>query len=355
MNAFNSGPQARRIAVVHWHDGEELADLFGDVIGALGHEVVPIAANQPLPQDLDAVFVHGPFGSLVPLGNQLAQRPAGRRPALLLWLTEQFWDPRLPDWLSVPIARARSRAERFAFHADNGTWTLVPQRRWLTRRGLRFRYFGDILWLTQTGSLSLLAVPSRINQQFLHRLGIPAEVAYCGAHPRWEAQQAGERDIPVLWLGKPGSPRRARALATLERDLQARGIALHRVDGIANPAVFGDARARLLRRTKIIVNLVRQPWDCNVLRFYLSAPNRTLMITEPLLPHAPIQPGVHVVESPLATMADTIAHYLADATARERISDAAYHLVTTELTMAKAMRQVLDRLWPIPARAQQHA
>lgn len=355
MNAINPRPHARRIAVVHWDESEELGELFGDVIRALGYEVVAIAPDQPLPQEIAAVFVHGPFGSLVPLGNQLVRRPAERRPRLLLWLTEQFWNPALPDWLCVPIARARSRAERFAFRPDNGSWRLVAQRRWLTRRGLRFRYFGDVLWLTHAGILTLLAVPSRINQQFLQRLGVRAEVAYCGAHPRWEAAHAAERDIPVLWLGTPGSRRRARALATLERDLQARGLTLHRVDGITNPAVFGDARAQLLRRTKIIVNLVRQPWDCNVLRFYLSAPNRTVMITEPMLPHAPIHPGVHVVESSLTAMPGTIAHYLADAAARERISDASYRLVTTELTMEKAMRQVLDRLWRAPTGAQQHA
>lgn len=342
-----------RIGVVHWNaSSEELAELFGDVMTGLGHVVIPIAPDKPVPIGLDVVFVHGPFGSLVPLGNQLAAQPVARRPALVLWMTEQLWNPAMPDWLALPLARMRARAERFAFRPLQGTWTVTPSRHWLTRRGLRFRYFGDVDWLARKGLLTVLGVPSPIIAEFLRRRGVESVVAYCGSHPRWEAKIQTERDIPVLWLGLPGSRRRTRALRRLEQALKARGIELYRVDGTTNPPVFGDERGHLLRRTKIIVNFVRQPWDCNVLRFYLSAPNRTLMVTEPILPHTPVRPGVHMVAAPLETLAETILRYLEDDPARERITEAAYRLVTTELTMANGMSRILGHL---PARRESGA
>lgn len=335
----------RRIGVVHWSaPSEELAELFGDVMIGLGHEVIAMAPDTTIPRDLDAVFVHGPFGSLVPLGSQLARQPPDRRPALVLWMTEQLWNPALPDWLALPLAHLRSRAERVAFRPSDATWGVVPSRRLLTRRGLRFRYFGDVRWLQRQNVLTVLAVPSLIIAEFLRQRGVDCVVAHCGSHPRWEGKVEVDRDIPVLWLGLEGSRRRALALQSLEQSLKARGVELYRVDGVAR-RVFGDERALLLRRTKIVVNLVRQPWDCNVLRFYLSAPNRTLMVTEPILPHTPIRPGVHLIETPLAEMADTILRYLDDDAARARISESAYRLVTTELTMANGIRRILDHLF----------
>jgi hypothetical protein len=345
MHSVNPPKGSRRIGVVHWNRiGEELAERFGDVMTDAGHDVVPMASDEQLPGGFDAVFVHGPFGSLVPLGNQLLRQPPATRPALVWWLTEQLWNPALPDWVALPLACMRSRAERMAFQPLDGGWTIAPSRRWLTRRGTRYRYFGDFRWLGEAGVLTVLAVPSPITQTFLRRRGVDSVLAFCGAHPRWESPIEVERDIPVLWLGMSGSRRRRRLVDALEQALHARGIPLHRVDGVINPAVHGDERSRLLRRTKIVVNLMRQPWDCNILRFYLSAPNRTLMITEPILRHTPVQPGVHLVEAPFAQLADTIARYLSDDKAREHISNAAYELVTKELTMANGIRRILDHL-----------
>jgi spore maturation protein CgeB len=49
-----------------------------------------------------------------------------------------------------------------------------------------------------------------------------------------------------------------------------------------------------------------------------------------------------LVEAPLGEMADTIERYLADHAARERIAEAAYRLVTSELTMANGIRRIVD-------------
>jgi hypothetical protein len=115
------------------------------------------------------------------------------------------------------------------------------------------------------------------------------------------------------------------------------------VDGVEHPYVFGEDRIILLNRTKIVLNLLRTPWDDNSMRYCLAAPNRALVVTEPTLPHTDFTPGVHLVEAPAEQITDTICYYLAHEEERCQIVDRAYQLVTTELTMAKSAAQILER------------
>jgi hypothetical protein len=160
-----------------------------------------------------------------------------------------------------------------------------------------------------------------------------------------------ERDVPALWLGTTGSRRRGRCLHRIRQDLKDRGVELLVIDGVEHAPVFGAARATLLNRTKVVVNLLRKPWDSNALRYYLAAPNRALIVTEPTLAHTPFVNGVHLVEVPIERMADTVCHYLAHEEARQRIAEQAYRLVTTELTMAHGVAGILGRV----ARAREKA
>jgi hypothetical protein len=215
---------------------------------------------------------------------------------------------------------------------------------WLARRGARFRYYGDLRRLQRLGLLSALVVSSTWIAEFLGTQGFETTVAHLGSHQEWQATAEHERDIPVVWLGSIGSRRRAKYLARVRRDLKARGVDLLVIDGVENPPTYGAARANLLARTKVVVNILRQPWDSNALRYYLAAPNKALIVSEPTLLHTPFMNGVHLVETPLDQMADAVCHYLDDEEARSRIAARAYELVTTELTMARGLSQVLKRL-----------
>jgi hypothetical protein len=116
------------------------------------------------------------------------------------------------------------------------------------------------------------------------------------------------------------------------------------VDGVEHPYVFGEERTILLNRTKIALNLLREEWDDNSMRYCLAAPNRALIVTEPTLKHTPLRPGVHLVEAPIDRMVDTICYYLEREEERQRIVDQAYQLVTTELTMRQGLAQILERI-----------
>jgi len=199
-----------RVGVVYWdvHDG--LGSETCELLTNLNQEAVHFMFNERLPLDLDIVFTYGPFGSLVPLANQLLDQPEGKRPLFIWWLTEQLPNPDLPEWFLHRAGQLRSSAERLAFsRQNNGEWRLVPQLRWLTKKGHRFRYYGDMCWLREEGLLSLLVTGSPWRAEYLRAKGFnpytPPSPSY---RPGWGEDLKLERDIPVLWLGKMGSRRR---------------------------------------------------------------------------------------------------------------------------------------------------
>jgi len=190
----------------------------------------------------------------------------------------------------------------------------------------------------------VLAITSRWTADFLRARGFDPIVAYLGSHPDWGADLKLERDIPVLWLGKIAADRRRHLLKRIRAELRSRGVEILMIDGVENPYVFGEERTALLNRTKIVLNLLRERWDDNSLRYYLAAPNRALIVTEPTLPHTPFLHGVHLIEAPIEQMADTICYYLSHDEDRRRIVDQAYQLVTTELTMKRAVGRIIEQV-----------
>lgn len=335
----------KRLAVVQWHPQDELAKVTSEVWRELGVEVQTLAHDARVPEGPDAVFVIGPYGSLMPLALQLAERPVKERPALLLWQTEQFWNPALPTAAGRTLGIARATWERALYARDGeGRWRIGRARAALTHKGYRFRYFGDLVWLQAQGLLTVLAVPSDVIAAFLNERGVRAMVAYIGTPPSWGEDLQLERDIPVLWFGKPGSARRAKLLERLTDELEGRGVALMRCDGVHAPYIFGAERTRLLNRTRVVVNFMRQPHDSNAMRYFIVAPNRAMIVSEPTLPHTPFVPGEHLVHAPPAQLAETICRYVADERARNEIAERAHTLVSTELTMHKMLARVF-RAW----------
>jgi hypothetical protein len=260
-------------------------------------------------------------------------------------MTEQLSNPAIPEWVHYWVSVMRSRTERLAYRQQaSGEWRLDPRLRWLTTKALRFRYYGDLHWLRRQGVLSVLAVGSKWVAGFLRARGFDPTVAYIGSHPDSGADLGLERDVPVLWIGKLATKRRARTLKRIRAELQERGVELLMVDGVENPYVFGQERTILLNRTKIALSVLRAEWDNHSMRYFLAAPNRAMIITEPTLPHTPFMPDVHLVEAPIEQMADTICYYLSHEEERQRIAEQAYQLTTTDLTMSRTLEQILEQI-----------
>ncbi len=323
------------IGVVHWGAHDELAEAVTECFSALGRPAQPVAPTVAGRSGVDLVFTMGPFGPILPW----VQQPSSHAPQLVIWHTEQFWNPHLPTRIGRGMSWLRSTAERRSAALDPTSGLVQSAVGFLKGKGHRFRYFGDLMWLQRIGVLHTLATPSAWTTRFLGQRGLPAQHINLGSHPAWGADLHLERDIPVLWLGKPGSRRRARLLDEIENALAQRGVKLLRVDGIRHPYVFDRERIALFNRTRLVLNIMRQPQDSNLLRFYLAAPNRAMMISEPLLPHAPFVQNRHIVYAPIEKLADTMVHFLTHEEERRAIAEEAHQLVTTELTMLRAVER----------------
>lgn len=313
-------------------------------VSFLGHTPVPFADDARLPADLDVVLTIGPLASLVPLANQLIACPRERRPRLALIHTEPFPNPELPEWFRYGLGRLRSNVERAIYRETSpGEWRVSPLMRRLVGRAHRYRYYGDLFWLRDEGVLSALGVWSRVVAGLLRARGLDPVELSGGYQLDWGKDLGLERDVPVLWLGKPVSRRRRRLLARLRQELREQDVEMLVVDGVEHPYVFGEERTRLLNRTKILVNLLREKYDDNAMRYILAAHNRVLIVTEPTLQHTRFESGVHLVEAPPQRLATTICDYLQRDDERQRIVENAYQLVVANAQPGKAVVQMIDK------------
>jgi hypothetical protein len=215
-------------------------------------------------------------------------------------------------------------------------------------KAIRLRYYGDLHWIKRSGIHYLVSVESPWTANFLGAEGLNAIATDGFWFPNqldWGADLSLARDIPVLWMGKYGSNRRRALLRRIRAELHYRGVDLLSVDGVEHPYVDGKERTALLNRTKVVLNLLRRKWDNNLGRFYLAALNRAIFISEPMFPHSlVIVPGKHFIEAPVARLPEAIRYYVTHDAERQRITDAAYELVTKEITIKRTLGKILDAI-----------
>lgn len=339
-----------KIGAASWRKSEGVGDVVVDIFEELGCEVTRFLVGEPLPKNIDYLFCYGPEGPLWTLARQLLAIAPSQRPQLVMIHAEQFPNPNLPFALRRLGGWGRSSAEIILRKLSNNK---LPDRiENAARRATRLRYFGDLYWLRSKGIEPHLIFPSAYTANLWHEQGFRTHPMFGFSFPRtpiWGADLNLERDIDVLWLGKAGSKRRADMLTDTRSELEANNISFYNVDGIENPYTFGEERTHLLNRTKIVLNLLREPWDENFGRFYLAALNRCLIVTEDMLPHNPyFVPGQNIISAPPAQLAKTIIHYLKQDEERERLTDQCLDLVTTELTLQKSVTKILAWLQSTP-------
>jgi hypothetical protein len=298
---------------------------------------------------LDLVVIYGPAQSLAATIPMLSSHHP--RPPVLVWLTEQVPDPRgRPTggiaWQAA-AARWRFRLEMLGgrakgLHADPPATVQT-----VLRRAGRLRILGELLALRDLGCLTLIAAFTETNAAYLRRHGLPAVVIPMGGHASFGRPMGLPRDIDVVFLGTLRDRRRAGIIRKLQRDLDRRGLALTIRDGSpARGYAYGTERIVLLNRAKIMLNVMRQPWDDGVHRMLLAAPNGAMVVSEPIIPSSwgPFRPGVDFVMAPHAALADTIARYVADDDARQAIASQACNRVNSQLTMRGMVERVLTEL-----------
>ena len=333
------------VAIPHRNEIDGIAEVISDELSALGYHPVLFQIGSAIPEKAEVVFSFGPYGRFLTIPRQLAKMPPEQKPIFVHWNTEGIPDPRIPWKLMSSVSGWRSWLGRVQDSRNNSA--RIPGTEWLSSllesRMLRFRYLGDYYYALRRGWLDIFADTSEIYADIHRQHGLPTIVAHWGATPRWYKDLGLERDIDVLWMGTRGTKRRSLLLDRVRSKLKAYGVRMHLADGKENPFIFGDERIYYLNRSKITLNITRTWYDDNFSRIALAAPNRSLVVSEQVLPHCPsFIAGTHYVSVPVDSLAETILYYLDHEEERLRIVDNAYHLVTTKLVFRESIKSIMD-------------
>jgi hypothetical protein len=293
-------------------------------------------------ETISMLLIYGPWGSLEPVMAQLRNLASNKKPVTVLWQSEQFPDPRLPGMIWRVTGLARSYLETFG-HRSTEEGLVIQRPGWdrVLSKLHRHRYFGDVYRYSKNGLLDKVAVWSKWTADLLNRRGVPAITAYMGHYPACGRDLELERDIPVLWLGKPGSGRRHKILERIRERLHELGIEMKNVDGVEHPYVFGQDRTELLNRSKLVLNLLRKPWDNTSMRFFLAAANKTAIVSEPMYAHIPFKQGVHYIQGDVDQLPDLIKQWLQKDTERKQMTECAYELGVKKITMKGSLEKII--------------
>lgn len=334
-----------KVAVIRWPNIDEICVAIANELSILGYQPRIFYHNTPPPSDADIVFTFAPYGNLLHIRSLLSGRSTTCLPTWVHWNTEGIPDPRIP-WCAMKfVAYWRSWVGRLLepdYHWENRL-VRMPFLWVVNRRMMRFKYLGDYRFAHRQGWLNVLADSSAIYARFRTEHGLPTIYAPWGSVPHWSNDLRYERDIDVLWMGVRGTRRRSYWIDAIRQKLAKHGVRMYVADNIENPFIFGAERIALLNRAKITLNIARTWYDDNFSRFAMAAPNRSLIVSEKLLPHCPsVQSGTHYASAPIDVVADTILYYLEHATEREQLIENAYQLVTTTLTFGNTIKTIMQ-------------
>jgi hypothetical protein len=281
---------------------------------AAGHEVA--ADREEFDPTVDAVLIPNQ-PTFYPRALAQLRALGDRRPRVVAWMSEPLVPPLasgLPwprrthrEWIKLAL-----RDKRVIDARSNERRTLA-----LVREGL-----------VDAVATTTVARVERFAEVGLDAAWIPQSIA-----PHVYADLGLERDIPVLFLGAMDVPRR-RLLAWR---LRRAGIDLTAVGDWKDPRFWGDERTRLMNRAVITLNLNRFAGNFPDTRFNLAAANRSLIVSEPVYRPDPYVAGETHVEAEPADLAAVLAHWLADDEGRERMINAAYETVMTQLQRGPAI------------------
>lgn len=330
--------RASRVGVVHSSAHDGVASPVRECLGAIGVDARALVLGEVWRRldDLEEIVVVGPMFSLDELSKSLPHDVASW-PPFAVWFTEQ-----------IPSTKAIRSARRLkAFLRSEGSGqrrlalpqkfdSLIPESiREAFDGGHRFRLCNWLAMLHENSRLAILAtLTPRRAERFAKELEIPAAYLPYGYHKSFGSPLGLSRDLDVVFLGSLRDRRRARIVTNLQGELTKRGISLHIHDGDRyGPMVFGNARSELLNRTKIMLSVMRRPWDDLVFRVLLGAPNGAMIVSELVEDDQPFEPGVHIETTPVAQLADLIGIFLSSESNRVERAEAARHKVMQELRL----------------------
>ena len=335
-----------RVAIPEWVEDDGIAKMIGFELEQIGYNPVLFFFENNIPEDVDYLLTFGPYNRILPLWQNNARTALSRRPVVIHWNTEGMPDLRIPPKFVQLLAALRSKIGRMGRMRHSGSVfdhfvDSIRSASHIDQWFKRYRYHGDYEYACRKGWLHVLSDTSHIYSQIRSKIGIPTLYAPWGASQRWYEDLGLERDLDVLWMGTRGSERRSRILDQVFKELKLKGLNVYIGDDEENPFIFGEERTRYLNRAKITLNITRTWYDDNFSRFTMACPNRSLVVSEPVLPHClEFKENVHYVSAKIEDLANTIVYYLEHEEERRQIVNNAYDLMMTDLRFEKSLRKM---------------
>ena len=332
-----------RVAVTEWAEDDGIAKMICFELEKMGYDPVLFFFDSRIPDKVDFLLTFGPYNRILPIWQSNARKAVGGRPVVIHWNTEGMPDLRLPRGLVRALGAMRSKIGRMGYSGsifDHFLYAMRPISH-IDQSFKRYRYHGDYEYACRKGWLHVLSDTSHIYSQVRTRMGLPTLYAPWGASQRWYEDLGLERDLDVLWMGTKGSSRRGRILDQVFRELRMKGLIVHVADNEENPFIFGRERIKYLNRAKLTLNVTRTWYDDNFSRFTMACSNRSLVVSEPVLPHCiEFMPNVHYVSARIEDLANTVVYYLEHEEERKRIVGNAYELMMAELKFENSLRKI---------------
>lgn len=178
---------------------------------------------------------------------------------------------------------------------------------------------------------------TRPRVRFLRRLGLRARLLPVGGHPVWGSppEPGSMRDIDVLLLAGLADPRRVEALRAVGATLAAAGRRLVTIDR----GLYGEERTRVLRRTRVVLNIPRFQYDFAGMRMPMAMGCGAAVLSEPCPDTWPYRAGRHFEAASFDDLGAAALRLLDDEERRRGLAEEGRGFVTGPL----ALRRLLGR------------
>jgi len=322
---------------------DELFQTQANAIRNLGYKSRFFYLNEPIPPDTKIVLVQGPYGTLLPLINQLVNCTAEHRPIMVYWFQQSLMLPR-PEWVRRLFARSFSDLHRYHREAGAvGQLLEILSPDFANTKGRRLSFLGDILWLHRHSLLDVLVLSSTVYAKYLSQYGIDSIIVPRGYHPFYGRRLLNmKRDIAVVWMGQTRTKRRKKAIYWLQKQLEKQGQVMHIYDAEKDTFIYGEKRAQILNRAWFVLNIFTNPTDELSIRYYIAAANGAVILTEPGENEYEFITGEHLVECQVEDMPDVIQYYLAHEEEWRSISENMLSFMKNDLTLEQSISKMLN-------------
>lgn len=363
--------EPRRIAIAAGGDPayEEIAEMTADSLIHQGVTVRRVSDGETEAFDDELLLLIG-SGRYFPQFANVARQRGQARPRIVLWhqqplpppvltrradelgqrLLHAQWEDLLGRWakglsrMLPPTGRVRTMLQRML---------AFPVRQEFERLGGTeygnvgwddlCTIFEEAAWLSETFSaaqpwIDLVACGTPTRVAFLHQCGIPARFVPLGFHAAWGELGTEDRDIDVLFVGTCDSPNRRSLVPDVLRQLRDWGFKTFET----NVFPCGRQRTALLQRARVVLNVLRFPWEFPGPRLYASAACGALCVSNEAVQNEPFQPGLHFMRAPRTRMAESISWFLTHEEERRQRAARALQSFSSDFALLASLGKLLQ-------------